>query len=86
MSKTVIDEGLKIEDIRCQVMSYVKEKLPVYKTWAEQNLNDHIAHFMGLGQMFISQAEDGKINGVLSMQYINSTDERNTFENHFEVR
>lgn len=81
MSETVIDEALKIEDIRYQVMNYVKEKLPVYKTWADQNLEDHIAHFMGLGQMFVSQKEDGQINGVLSMQYIDSTDERHTLEN-----
>lgn len=76
MSETVIDEEVKIEDIRYQVMNYIQEKLPQYKTWALKNLEGYVAHFMGLGQMFVSQGDNGEVNGVLALQFIDTLKER----------
>ena len=80
MSETVIDEGLKIEDIRYQVMNYIRENLPVYQMWSDNNLEDLVKFYMGLGQFLISE-ENGKINGVLSFQLVNTLEERNTMVN-----
>ncbi|MFZ9681461.1 MAG: hypothetical protein ACO3CL_08590, partial [Bacteroidia bacterium] len=55
MRETVIDEGLKIEDIKSQVMTYVKAKLPIYQSWADSNFEDHVSFYMNLGQLLVSQ-------------------------------
>jgi len=81
MSETVIDEALKIEDIRYQVMNYVKQMLPIYKTWADQNLERHLAFYMDLGQMAVSQNHNGVVNGVLAFQFINDIEDRKTMKN-----
>lgn len=81
MSESVIDEGLKIEDIRNQVMSFIKDYLPVYNTWSDSNFEDHISFYMGLGQLLTSQDSEGKINGVLALQFIDEVEERNTLKN-----
>jgi hypothetical protein len=81
MSETVIDEGLKIEDIRYQVMNYVRSKLPVYKTWSDDNLNDLIKFYMDLGQCLISEGNDGNIDGVLALQFVDKVEDRNVMEN-----
>jgi len=78
--KSVIDEGLKIKDIRYQVMNYIRENLPVYKMWSDNNLEDLIKFYMGLGQFLVSE-KDGKINGILAFQFINTLEERNTMVN-----
>ncbi|NBR96583.1 MAG: hypothetical protein EBS60_01950 [Verrucomicrobia bacterium] len=80
MMKSVIDEGLKIKDIRYQVMNYIRENLPVYKMWSDNNLEDLIKFYMGLGQFLVSE-KDGKINGILAFQFINTLEERNTMVN-----
>lgn len=81
MNESVIDEGLKMEDILGKVMSYIREHLPVYRTWADDNLKEVLAFYFGLGQLLVSQTDEGKINGVLSFQLINSVEERHSFKN-----
>lgn len=86
MSETVIDEALKIEDIRGQVMSYVKNNIPVYKTWSEKNLKEHLSFYFDLGQIIVSQKENGQLCGVLAFQLIDSINDRNTLVNNPEGR
>lgn len=81
MSETVIDEGLKIEDIKGQVMSYVKNELPLYKTWSNKNLKEHLSFYFNLGQIVVSQKEDGSVCGVLAFQLINSVEDRDAKSN-----
>lgn len=81
MSETVIDEGLKIEDMKDQVISYIEDKIPAYSHWLREDLKAFVDFLYGFGQLLLRFSEDGKINGVLGFQLIDSPEELFSFKN-----
>lgn len=83
MTKDVIDEGLKMKDIKSDIMSYVKKRMPIYKTWSSKELQKYISFFISLNQLIISQDSEGKINGILGMRFLNDSDNPKKLTNNF---
>lgn len=75
MSESVIDERVEMKDIMDQVMAYLIDKIPTYATWSKKNLRDHISFYSNGGRLFVHQDSQGKIDGVLALQLIDTTDD-----------
>lgn len=68
--QAIIDERLKMKDINGQVTTYVEKKIPFYRHWNRKDLKAMIKFFADLGQLIVHQNSNGKVDGVLALQFV----------------
>jgi hypothetical protein len=83
--QAIIDERLKMKDINGQVTTYVEKKIPFYRHWNRKDLKAMIQFFADLGQLIVHQNSNGKVDGVLAFQFINTPEEINSWSNDFNA-
>lgn len=81
MSETVIDEGLKIEDMKDQVTSYIEEKIPAYGHWLREDLKAFVNFLYGFGQLLFRTDDQGRIIGVLGFQLVDEPEDLFSYNN-----
>ena len=75
-----------MKDINGQVTTYVEKKIPFYRHWGKKNLKEMIKFFSDLGQLIVHQNSNGKIDGVLALQFVDTPEDIHSWQNDFKAK
>ena len=66
-----------MKDMDNQVTAYLKRQVSSYHEWSKNKIKDMVQFYKSLGQLIVSQDKDGKVNGALGFQFLNSINDIN---------